>query len=107
MSIASSKLSLTLKDAQKKHTNGQPAPIHKRDTSTKNIKVINKNVPQRPKTSQQVLKEKAEIVEKTQDSSLNFSEAGDQSILSQNQKEVNTSKQNMGLSIGKGVSMNK
>mgnify|MGYP001806407035 CR=1 FL=1 len=45
MSIASSKLSLTLKDAQKKHTNGQPAPIHKRDTSTKNIKVINKNVP--------------------------------------------------------------
>ena len=44
MSMASSKLSLTLKDATRKNTNTQHAPIHKRDNSTKNIKVANKNI---------------------------------------------------------------
>ena len=45
MSMASSKLSLTLKDTTKKHTNGQTTLTHKRDNSTKNIKVANKNIP--------------------------------------------------------------
>ena len=52
MSIGSSKLSLTLKDAKKNHPNVQPAPTHKRDTSNKNLKITSKNAPQRPKTSQ-------------------------------------------------------